>query len=128
MSSAPRQRLRLRIEGLVQGVGFRPFVHRLASSLELAGWVENTPAGVCLELEGTPAALDAFLERLPCERPPHSRLDRLEQQWLPPRPTAAPAAFASAHPQPHPPLQAHRPAPRPWCCLIWPPARPAWRS
>ncbi|MCP9771510.1 carbamoyltransferase HypF [Synechococcus sp. Tobar12-5m-g] len=106
MSSAPRQRLRLRIEGLVQGVGFRPFVHRLASSLELAGWVENTPAGVCLELEGTPAALDAFLERLPCERPPHSRLDRLEQQWLPPqangraggfriRPSAAPPASSS---------------------------------
>jgi hydrogenase maturation protein HypF len=85
MSAAGRQRLRLRIEGLVQGVGFRPFVHRLASSLELAGWVENTPAGVCLELEGPPAALEAFLVRLTCERPPHSRLDRLQQQWLPPQ-------------------------------------------
>ena len=88
MSSAGHRRLRLQIEGLVQGVGFRPFVHRLASALELAGWVENTAAGVCLELEGPAAALEAFLARLPRERPPHSRLDRLQQQWLPPQSTA----------------------------------------
>ncbi|WP_411873221.1 carbamoyltransferase HypF [Vulcanococcus limneticus] len=88
MSTAGHRRLRLHIEGLVQGVGFRPFVHRLASALELAGWVENTPAGVCLELEGPAAALEAFLVRLPCERPPHSRLDRLQQQWLPPQASA----------------------------------------
>jgi hydrogenase maturation protein HypF len=85
MSSAGHRRLRLQIEGLVQGVGFRPFVHRLATALELAGWVENTAAGVCLELEGPAAALEAFLARLPRERPPHSRLDRLVQQWLPPQ-------------------------------------------
>ena len=80
MSTAGHRRLRLHIEGLVQGVGFRPFVHRLASALELAGWVENTAAGVCLELEGPAAALEAFLARLPRERPPHSRLDRLQQR------------------------------------------------
>jgi hydrogenase maturation protein HypF len=88
MSTAGHRRLRLHIEGLVQGVGFRPFVHRLASALELAGWVENTAAGVCLELEGPAAALEAFLARLPRERPPHSRLDRLQQQWLPPQASA----------------------------------------
>ena len=88
MSTAGHRRLRLHIEGLVQGVGFRPFVHRLASALELAGWVENTAAGVCLELEGPAAALEAFLARLPRERPPHSRLDRLQQQWLPPQSSA----------------------------------------
>ena len=88
MSTAGHRRLRLQIEGLVQGVGFRPFVHRLASALELAGWVENTAAGVCLELEGSTAALEAFLARLPRERPPHSRLDRLQQQWLPPQSSA----------------------------------------
>jgi hydrogenase maturation protein HypF len=83
MSAAGHRRLRLHIEGQVQGVGFRPFVHRLASALELAGWVENTAAGVCLELEGPTVALEAFLARLPRELPPHSRLDRLQQQWLP---------------------------------------------
>jgi hydrogenase maturation protein HypF len=83
MSTAGHRRLRLQMEGVVQGVGFRPFVHRLATALELAGWVENTAAGVCLELEGPTAALEAFLARLPRERPPHSRLDRLQQQWLP---------------------------------------------
>jgi hydrogenase maturation protein HypF len=88
MSTAGHRRLRLHIEGLVQGVGFRPFVHRLASALELAGWVENTAAGVCLELEGPAAALEAFLARLLRERPPHSRLDRLQQQWLPPQASA----------------------------------------
>jgi hydrogenase maturation protein HypF len=88
MSSAGHRRLRLQIEGLVQGVGFRPFVHRLATALELAGWVENTAAGVCLELEGSTAALEALLARLPRERPPHSRLDRLQQQWLPPQSSA----------------------------------------
>jgi hydrogenase maturation protein HypF len=88
MSTAGHRRLRLQMEGLVQGVGFRPFVHRLASALELAGWVENTAAGVCLELEGPAAALEAFLARLPRERPPHSRLDRLQQQWLPPQSSA----------------------------------------
>ena len=93
MSAAGHRRLRLQIEGLVQGVGFRPFVHRLASALELAGWVENTAAGVCLELEGPEAALEAFLARLPRELPPHSRLDRLQQQWLP---LQASAGFRSA--------------------------------
>jgi len=88
MSSAGHRRLRLQMEGLVQGVGFRPFVHRLATALELAGWVENTAAGVCLELEGPAAALEAFLARLPLERPPHSRLDRLQHQWLPPQASA----------------------------------------
>ena len=88
MSTAGHRRLRLQIEGVVQGVGFRPFVHRLASALELAGWVENTAAGVCLELEGSTAALEAFLARLPREQPPHSRLDRLQQQWLPPQSSA----------------------------------------
>jgi len=88
MSTAGHRRLRLHIEGLVQGVGFRPFVHQLATALELAGWVENTAAGVCLELEGPTAALEAFLARLPRERPPHCRLDRLQQQWLPPQASA----------------------------------------
>lgn len=89
MSDAPRRRLRLEVEGLVQGVGFRPFVHRLASQQQLAGWVTNTPAGVSIEVEGSAAALEAFLYALQARRPPHSRIDRLTRRWL--TPLTAPA-------------------------------------
>ncbi len=89
MSGAPRRRLRLDIEGVVQGVGFRPFVHRLASQQQLAGWVTNTPGGVSIEVEGNAAALEAFLQALETRRPPHSRIDRLARRWL--APLAAPA-------------------------------------
>ena len=53
----PSQRLRLAIRGAVQGVGFRPFVYRLAAELGLAGWVNNSPQGVFIEAEGAPLAL-----------------------------------------------------------------------
>lgn len=89
MSDAPRRRLRLEVEGLVQGVGFRPFVHRLASQQRLAGWVTNTPAGVSIEVEGSAAALEVFLRALQARRPPHSRIDRLSRRWLPPIATPA---------------------------------------
>ncbi|NQV10664.1 MAG: carbamoyltransferase HypF [Cyanobacteria bacterium] len=102
MNPAEQRRLRLEIDGLVQGVGFRPFVHRLASSLALMGWVENTPSGVCLEVEGEPAALDSFLERLQRERPPHCRLDRLEQRWLSPQANGKARGFRICPPADHP--------------------------
>jgi hydrogenase maturation protein HypF len=49
----PRRRVRVRIEGTVQGVGFRPHVYRLARSLRLAGYVRNDAAGVLAEVEGS---------------------------------------------------------------------------
>ena len=53
LSTMPeRERLRIRVRGTVQGVGFRPFVYRRASELGLAGWVANTAEGVTLEVEG----------------------------------------------------------------------------
>ena len=58
------------IEGIVQGVGFRPYVHRLARQLGLSGWARNTAAGLELELEGPAAALDAFGEALRTAPPP----------------------------------------------------------
>ena len=64
MQSEPRQRLRLDVTGAVQGVGFRPFVHRLAVSEGLGGFVRNTGEGVSLEVEGPLPALDRFLARL----------------------------------------------------------------
>ena len=67
----PRRRLRLDVTGAVQGVGFRPFVHRLAVSEGLAGFVRNTGAGVSLEVEGSVQAIDRFVARLDGEiRPP----------------------------------------------------------
>jgi len=78
-------RLRLEIGGLVQGVGFRPFVYRLARELGLAGWVCNSAAGASLELEGSEAALEDFLLRLPREKPPHAEIAHLEFCKIPPR-------------------------------------------
>lgn len=83
----PRQhisRLRLNITGAVQGLGFRPFVFRLAEELHLAGWVRNTPAGVEIEIEGHPKQLSAFRTRLETDAPPLARLFTIEPCTLPP--------------------------------------------
>jgi hydrogenase maturation protein HypF len=70
MSVATRRRARARVQGTVQGVGFRPFVHRLAGELELAGYVLNDSRGVVLEVEGAADAVDTFFARLRLEAPP----------------------------------------------------------
>lgn len=77
------ERVRIRIRGVVQGVGFRPFLHRFACGLGLAGWVENNEDGVLAEVEGPKESLESFLGRLPCELPPGARLHGLEPLWLP---------------------------------------------
>ena len=79
----PRRRVRLRVEGTVQGVGFRPHVHRLATDLGLAGFVLNDAAGVVVEVESHPAAVDRFLERLGAEAPALARIERVLPQELP---------------------------------------------
>jgi hydrogenase maturation protein HypF len=61
---------RVRVTGVVQGVGFRPFVHRLAGELGLCGNVGNDSAGVLVEVEGRPAVLDEFVARLASDAPP----------------------------------------------------------
>jgi hydrogenase maturation protein HypF len=66
--------VRLRLLGRVQGVGFRPFVVRLAAGLELAGWVRNTPDGVVIHLEGPVGRLAAFRERVVREIPPAAEI------------------------------------------------------
>ncbi len=71
-------RLQLRIEGAVQGVGFRPFVYHLATSLGLTGWIRNTPQGVLIQVEGTISHLQAFQTRLQSEKPIHAHLHKVE--------------------------------------------------
>ncbi len=71
-AATPVERLRLTVQGTVQGVGFRPFVFRLAARYALAGTVLNDPHGVHIEVEGPPAATAAFAEALLAEAPPLS--------------------------------------------------------
>ena len=70
MNVLARARLRVRVTGTVQGVGFRPYVYRLAGELSLGGFVLNDAHGVLIEVEGDVTAVDRFLARLPCEAPP----------------------------------------------------------
>ncbi|HST54389.1 MAG TPA: carbamoyltransferase HypF [Solirubrobacteraceae bacterium] len=73
-------RVRTRVEGTVQGVGFRPFVYRLAGELGLAGWVRNDEHGVELEVEGEAQAVEAFLARLSTEAPPLAQVERVRAE------------------------------------------------
>ena len=58
---APRRRVRVRVDGTVQGVGYRPFVYRLADELDIAGWVLNDERGVLVEAEGPAEIVGAFV-------------------------------------------------------------------
>ncbi len=74
----------IRITGIVQGVGFRPFVYNLAVRLGLTGWVRNTSAGVEIQVDGEPAVVQDFLRRLRDEAPSLARIDSLQVSFGPP--------------------------------------------
>jgi hydrogenase maturation protein HypF len=77
-ATAPGRRqaaVRLRVTGVVQGVGFRPFVHRIALREGLAGWVRNTAGAVDIHAEGEEEALEAFVLALAREAPPLARIE-----------------------------------------------------
>lgn len=78
------RRQRLRVDGVVQGVGFRPFVFNLAGSLGLAGHVANDSEGVILEIEGDPDGLATFRRRLAAEAPPLARIESVAVETIPP--------------------------------------------
>ena len=78
------ERLRLVVRGAVQGVGFRPFVFRLARERQLRGWVHNASHGVVIEVEGERAQLDDFRAALERERPPRAAIQGIEGSWLDP--------------------------------------------
>jgi hydrogenase maturation protein HypF len=93
---AAAQRLRLRVSGVVQGVGFRPYVHRLASELGLAGLVGNDTEGVFIEVEGPPASLAEFEARLGPDAPPLARIAAVDTTALAPTGRAGFAIVDSA--------------------------------
>ena len=78
-----RRRRGLLVSGVVQGVGFRPFVYRLASEEGLAGFIGNDTDGVTIEIEGPVARIDAFLTRLRTETPPLARIDSVVTRDVP---------------------------------------------
>ena len=81
-SKPAAQRLRVTLRGAVQGVGFRPFVYRLATEMSLTGWVLNSSSGLTVEVEGPPEALRRFEERIESERPKASVVNVHESVWL----------------------------------------------
>ncbi|MDF1527021.1 MAG: carbamoyltransferase HypF [bacterium] len=78
------ERLRISVDGIVQGVGFRPFIYRLAKELVLSGWVTNTTDGVVIEVEGVKGNLEAFLSRLEKDAPPLSKIMSIQREYLKP--------------------------------------------
>ena len=75
------EHLKIEIHGIVQGVGFRPFMHREIRERGLSGTIRNSSSGVVLELEGERAALEAFLEALPHRAPKLAVIERVEPRW-----------------------------------------------
>ena len=89
--------MRARIDGTVQGVGFRPYVYRLANELGVDGFVLNDPNGVVVEVEADAATVDRFFERLAPEAPPLASVERVVLEWLEPTGQSGFAIHASPH-------------------------------
>ncbi|MER5750322.1 carbamoyltransferase HypF [Streptomyces sp. NPDC002088] len=79
----PPSRRRVTVRGVVQGVGFRPYLYTLATALDLSGHVTNTPEGVVAEVEGAPSAVARFCERIAAQAPPLARVESVDHQEVP---------------------------------------------
>ncbi|HSR31198.1 MAG TPA: carbamoyltransferase HypF, partial [Anaerolineae bacterium] len=84
MNSGGIARKQVSVRGVVQGVGFRPFVYRLALDHHLTGWVLNHSGGVEIEVEGVPTALEAFVQALTAQAPPLARIVGVDAADMPP--------------------------------------------
>jgi hydrogenase maturation protein HypF len=79
-----RRRMRITVRGVVQGVGFRPFVYTAAAALGLAGSVRNDSSGAIIEIEGSDDDIGEFLDRLRCQPPPLAIIESIDSQKIPP--------------------------------------------
>lgn len=79
-----RKRARIELSGVVQGVGFRPFIYRLAKEYSLDGFVANTTRGVEIEVEGEEGLLSLFINDIKTKKPPLASIERMEITFLPP--------------------------------------------
>jgi hydrogenase maturation protein HypF len=76
--------MHIHVNGIVQGVGFRPFIYGLATHMELVGWVRNSSAGVDIHLEGEKGALSSFLDSLTSDAPPLAKIHDVHFTWVSP--------------------------------------------
>ncbi len=84
MAKSNVQRKRLVVKGIVQGVGFRPFIYNLAKKLGIAGWIVNSNEGVVIEAEGKARSLDDFAHLLQTTKPKNASIDDIEISFLEP--------------------------------------------
>jgi hydrogenase maturation protein HypF len=77
------ERQRLLIQGAVQGVGFRPFIYRLAAEIGIQGWVSNSAQGVVIEAEAPRSQLDIFRKQIEVQKPPHSSIQSIVVEPIP---------------------------------------------
>jgi len=79
-----KKRVHIAVKGIVQGVGFRPFIHKQITDHSLTGWIRNTSEGAELELEGTPERIGRFLEELRTKSPKLARIETVDYEYLEP--------------------------------------------
>ena len=118
----PRARVRGRVDGVVQGVGFRPYVYRLADELGLDGFVRNDSRGVVIEVEGDETTVARFLARLPLEAPPLARIETFTHERLAVTRGRVERRGFSIAPSPAARIRT------PWCAPTPRPAPTAWPS
>src|SRR5688572_6165381 len=87
------ERQRLLVQGAVQGVGFRPFIYRLAAEIGIQGWVSNSAQGVVIEAEAPRPRLETFLAQIETQKPPHSSIQRIVVESIPATGTRGAVAF-----------------------------------